>query len=90
MNTAEMTMLTPQTADQLIDALKNVGLVNITWGGRQNMLCGNPLYNLPTLDISCGNEEMAWAVNRAKEALSRGDEAAARKHIAPLIRQPLH
>jgi hypothetical protein len=88
MNTAEMAMLT--NADQLIEALKACGLVNIDWGGPQNMLCGNPLYNLPMLDITCGNEDQAWAVNRAKEAISRGDEAAARRHIAPLIRQPLH
>ena len=88
MTTADMTMLTD--ADQLIDALKTCGLVNITWGGPQNMLCGNPLYNLPMLDISCGNKEQAWAVNRAKEAISRGDEAAARAHIAPLVRTPVH
>lgn len=90
MNTAEMTMLTNTSADQLIDALKACGLVNITWGGEQNMLCGNPLYDLPLLDISCGNEGQAWAINRAKEAISRGDEALARRHLAPLIRQPLH
>jgi len=51
------------------------------------MLCGNPLYNLPMLDVSCGNEAQAWAINRAKEAISRGDEAAAREHVAPLVRR---
>jgi len=90
MNPAAMTMLTSASAEQLIDDLKGCGLVNITWGGEQNMLCGNPLYNLPMVEITCGNEKQAWAVNRAKEAISRGDEAAARRHIAPLIRQPLH
>jgi hypothetical protein len=85
MNTAEMNMLT--NADQLIDALKACGLVNIAWGGSQNMLCGNPLHYLPMLDISCSNEDQAWMINRAKEAISRGDEAAARKHVAPLIRE---
>jgi hypothetical protein len=88
MQTENMTMLTNE--DQVIEALKTCGLVNITWGGEQNILCGNPLYNLPMLDVSCGNEGQAWAINRAKEAISRGDEAAARKHIAPLVRQPLH
>ena len=62
-------------ADQLIDALKTYGPVNITWGAETGMLCGNPLYNLPLLDVSCGNEDQAWAINRAKEAISRGDEA---------------
>jgi hypothetical protein len=74
-----MTMLT--NADQLIDALKVWGLVNITWGGPQNMLCGNPLHNLPMLDISCSNEKQAW--------ISRGDEALAREHVTPLIRKPV-
>ena len=84
MDTAEMTLLT--NADQLIEALKACGLVNIAWGGEQNMLCGNPLYNLPVLDISCGSEGQAWAINRAKKAISRGDETAARAHLAPFIR----
>jgi len=88
MQTEKMAMLTNE--DQLIEALKACGLVNITWGGPQDMLCGNPLYDLPILDISCGNEGQAWAINRAKEAISRGDEAAAREHIAPLIRQPAY
>jgi len=42
------------------------------------------------LDVSCGNENQARAINRAKEAISRGDEAPAREHIAPLDRQPVH
>lgn len=88
MQTDEMTMLTNE--DQLIEALKACGLVNITWGGEQDMLCGNLFENLPILDISCGNEGQAWAINRAKEAISMGDEAAAREHIAPLIRKPVH
>ena len=64
MNTAEMAMLT--NADQLIDALRVCGLVNITWGSPQGMLCGNPLLNLPLLDISCSNKKQAWLIKRAR------------------------
>jgi hypothetical protein len=66
-------------------------MVNITWGAEQDMLCGNPLAEpFQLLDISCGNEEQAWAINRAKGAITQGDEPAARAHIAPLIRKPLN
>jgi len=89
--TPERLLLTDKTADTLIDALKKAAMVNISWGGELNMLCGNPLADeLVILDISCGNEDQAWAINRAKGALSQGDEQAARSHIAPLIRKPLN
>jgi hypothetical protein len=88
MNTAEMTEL--MNTDQLLDALKACGLVNITYCDGRTMICGNPLYNLPMLDVSCGDEDQAWAINRAKEAIGRGDEAAARVHLAPLIPPLLH
>jgi hypothetical protein len=91
MNPEKMAMLTEKTADALIEALKIAPLVNITWGSETGMLCGNPFAETTTvLDVSCGNEEQAWAINRAKGAISQGDEAAARAHLAPLIRKPLH
>jgi hypothetical protein len=86
-----MCMLTEQTAEALIEALRETPLVNITWGGPTDMLCGNPFdENSQILAVSCGNEGQAWAINRAKEAISQGDENAARAHLAPLIRKPLH
>ncbi len=39
----DMLMLTDKTADALIEALKLAPLVNITWGERGGMFCGNPL-----------------------------------------------
>jgi hypothetical protein len=90
MTPEKMDMLTDKTADALIEALKIAPLVNITWGAETGMLCGNPFdENGQVLDVSCGNEEQAWAINRAKGAISQGDEAAARAHLTPLIRQPV-
>lgn len=84
-------LLTETSADALIEALKSVPLVNLTWGTEQGMLCGNPYDEIPTiLNVSCGSEKQAWAINRAKEAISQGDEAAARAHLAPLIKEPVH
>jgi hypothetical protein len=91
MSIENMCMLTEKTAETLIEALREAPLVNINWGGTTNMLCGNPFADkLTILDVSCGNEDQAWAINRAKGALSEGDESAARDHLAPLIRKPLH
>jgi len=79
-------MLTDDMLDEVIKTLKVVGMVNITWGKDQAMLCGDPFAeNAPFLDVSCGNKRQAWAINRAKEAMSRGDEAEARRQLAPLV-----
>ena len=73
------------------DALKTITLVNIVWGDDQNMLCGDLLAIRPKIfDVVCGNEEQAWMINRAKAAMARGDEAAARAHLAPMIRTAVH
>jgi hypothetical protein len=78
------------TRRDLIAALKVASMVNITWGPATGMLCGNPLAErFQFLDVSCSNEGQAWMINRAKKAMSNGDEAAARAHIAPMIRQPV-
>jgi hypothetical protein len=91
LHTGEMFMLTEKTADDLIEALKLATMVNITWGPGTGMLCGNPLSErFQLLDVSCSNEGQARMINRAKEAMANGDEAAARVQIAPMIRKPVH
>jgi hypothetical protein len=86
-----MYTLTEEMVDEVIHGLKVAGMVNITWGKDGGMLCGNPLLErAPLLDVSCSSEEQAWTINRAKAAISRGDEATARRHLAPLVRKPLH
>jgi hypothetical protein len=91
MTPENMCLLTAKTAETLMDALKASPMINITWGPETGMLCGNPFAeSLTILDVSCSNEAQAWAINRAKEALSQGDEDAARAHLAPLIRNTVH
>jgi hypothetical protein len=90
MRTGELFMLTEDTANDVIEALKLASMVNITWGPDTGMLCGNPFAErVQLVDVVCSNEEQAWMINRAKGALSQGDETAARAHVAPMIRKAL-
>ena len=49
MTAEKMAKLTEKTADALIEALKIAPLVNITWGGESDMLCGNPFVENPQI-----------------------------------------
>ena len=60
-----------------IDRLRDADLIDLKWG-RKGMLCGNPLpANPKVLTLEVANETDAWIINRAKEAISKGDEDAA-------------
>ena len=88
MQTEKLVMLTEDTAEYLIGALKVATMVNITWGEERGMLCGNPLAEpFQLLAVACSNKKQAWAINRAKEAMGNGDETRARAHLAPLIKK---
>lgn len=61
-----------------ITALRQADLIDLRWGDK-GMLCGNPLPENPTvLKLLVADEADAWIINRAKEAVSQGDEEAAR------------
>jgi hypothetical protein len=80
-----MSLLREDQIPALIADLKAVGLVNITYGDSKGMMCGNPLSaNQKILEIDIGTEEEAWAINRAKTALDRGDEVMAHKLLSTL------
>ena len=67
-----------------IAALREADLVGLKWGGR-GMLCGNPLLANPTvLTLIVADEGDAWVINRAKEAISNGDEEAAYAILAEI------
>jgi hypothetical protein len=69
----------PATVDlgNFIAALREADLVDLKWSER-GMLCGNPLSANPTvLTLIVADEGDAWIINRAKEAISNGDEEAA-------------
>jgi hypothetical protein len=63
--------------DDLIGLLRDAELVDIKWGTK-GMLCGWSVSTEPkVLALVVANEDQAWAINHAKEALSAGDEDAA-------------
>jgi hypothetical protein len=83
-------MLREEQIPKLIADLKRLDLVEIKWKGR-GMLCGNPYVANPRiLDVMVKSAKQAWAINRAKEALSQGDEDAARAELAAITRRQLH
>jgi hypothetical protein len=67
-----------------IAALKEADLVDLKWG-EKGMLCGNPLPESPkVLTLIVADEADAWIINRAKEAISQGDEDAAYAILAEI------
>ena len=55
MSPGTLYMLTPDMLDDVIKTLKVVGMVNISWGKDQAMLCGDPFAeNLPMLQQAAG------------------------------------
>jgi hypothetical protein len=67
-----------------IAALRQADLVDLKWGDR-GMLCGNPLPENPkVLTLIVADEADAWIINRAKEAISQGDEEAAHTILAEI------
>jgi hypothetical protein len=68
-----------------ITALRQADLVDLKWGDR-GMLSGNPLPESPKiLTLIVAEEADAWIINRAKEAISQGDEEAAYAILAEII-----
>ena len=83
-------MLREEQIPALIADLKRVDLVDIKWK-RRGMMCGNPYVTNPRVrDMVVKTEAQAWAINRAKEALSQGDEDAARAHLATITKKSIH
>jgi hypothetical protein len=79
-------MSEPATVDlsNFIAALREADLVDLKWGER-GMLCGNPLQANPTvLTLIVADEGDAWIINRAKEAVSQGNEEAAYAILAEI------
>jgi hypothetical protein len=67
-----------------IAALRQADLVDLKWGDK-GMLCGNPLPENPNvLTLIVADEADAWIINRAKEAISQGDEDAAYTILAEI------
>jgi hypothetical protein len=79
-------MSEPATVDlgNFITALRQADLVDLKWG-EKGMLCGNPLPENPkVLTLIVADEADAWIINRAKEAISQGDEDAAYTILAEI------
>jgi hypothetical protein len=75
---------TPVDLGNFIAALRQADLVDLKWGDR-GMLCGNPLPENPkVLTLIVADEADAWIINRAKEAISQGDEDAAYAILAEI------
>jgi len=75
---------TPVDLSNFITALRQADLVDLKWGSI-GMLCGNPLLENPkVLTLLVADEADAWIINRAKEAVSRGDDEAARAILAEI------
>jgi hypothetical protein len=67
-----------------IAALREADVVDLKWGER-GMLCGSPLHANPTvLTLIVADEGNARIINRAKEAISEGDEEAAYTILAEI------
>jgi hypothetical protein len=77
---------TPVDLGNFITALRQADLVDLKWGDR-GMLCGNPLPENPkVLTLIVADEADAWIINRAKEAISQGDEEAAHAILTEITR----
>ena len=75
---------TPVDLGNFITALRQADLVDLKWGDR-GMLCGNPLPENPkVLTLIVADEADAWIINRAKEAISQGDEEIAYTILAEI------
>jgi hypothetical protein len=75
---------TPVDLGNFITALRQADLVDLKWGDR-GMLCGNPPPENPkVLTLIVADETDAWINNRAKEAISQGDEEAAYSILAEI------
>jgi len=75
---------TPVDLSNLIAALRQADLVDLKWSDK-GMLCGNPLPENPkVLALIVADEANAWIINRAKEAISRGDDEVARAILAEI------
>jgi hypothetical protein len=67
----------PVDLGNFVAALRQADLVDLKWCDR-GMLCGNPLaVNPNVLTLIVADEADALIINRAKEAISNGDEEAA-------------
>ena len=78
---------TPVDLGNFIAALRQADLVDLKWGDR-GMICGNPLPTNPrVLTLIVADEGDAWIINRAEEAISQGDEEAARAILAEITDQ---
>lgn len=78
---------TPVDFGNLITALRQADLVDLKWGSK-GMLCGNPLPENPkVLSLLVQDEADAWIINRAKEAVSQGDEEGARVILAEITHE---
>jgi hypothetical protein len=79
---------TPVDLGNFIIALRHADLVDLKWSDR-GMLCGNPLPENPkVLTLIVADEADAWIINRAKEAISQGDEEAAYTILAEITQDP--
>ena len=75
---------TPVNLGNFIAALREADLVNLKWGDR-GMLCGNPPSENPkVLTLLVADEGDAWIINRAREAISLGNEEAAYAILAEI------
>jgi hypothetical protein len=76
-------MSEPATVElgDFIAALREADVVDLKWG-KKGMLCGNPSPKVLTLIVA--DEGDAWIINRAKEAISQGDEDAAYTILAEI------
>jgi hypothetical protein len=75
---------TPVDLSNFITALRQADLVDLKWGSK-GMLCGDPRLESPkVLTLLVADEADAWIINRAKEAVSRGDDEAARAILAEI------
>lgn len=81
---------TPVDLGNFITALRQADLIDLKWGDK-GMLCGNPLPENPTvLKLLVADEADAWIINRAKQAISQGDEEAARAILAEITQNTPH
>jgi hypothetical protein len=78
---------TPIELGNFITALRQADLVDLKWGDRE-MLCGNPLpANPKVLTLIVADEADAWIINRAKEAISQGNEEGAHAILAEITQE---
>jgi hypothetical protein len=70
-----------------IAALRQADLVNLRWGDRE-ILCGNQRsMNPQILTLLVADEADARIINRAKEAVSRGEEEVAYTILAEITEE---